>query len=299
MRGHSRLQTVDGFRELYPFDSHFLQLGGLRYHYLDEGQGDPVVMLHGNPTWSFYYRRLIKDLRVTHRVIAPDHMGCGFSDKPQIYDYRLDRHIINLEALISHLGLNRITLVMHDWGGPIGMGYAARHSENVKRLVFLNTVAFWSPRIPMILRICRIPFLGGFTIRGLNLFALIATYVACRNRERMTRDVRAGYLLPYDSYRNRIAHLRFVEDIPVNSSHPSYSALRAIEDSLPRFLNHPMLIIWGEGDPVFVPALLDDWTRWFPEASVKRIPDAGHYVLEDAYERIIPWVREFLEQNPV
>ncbi|MBI2231714.1 MAG: alpha/beta fold hydrolase, partial [Deltaproteobacteria bacterium] len=127
MRGHSRLQTFDGFRKLYPFDSHFLQLGGLRYHYLDEGQGEPVVMLHGNPTWSFYYRRLIKDLRARYRVIAPDHMGCGFSDKPQIYDYRLDRHIINLEALIAHLGLNRITLVMHDWGGPIGMGYAARH----------------------------------------------------------------------------------------------------------------------------------------------------------------------------
>ncbi|MBI1998629.1 MAG: alpha/beta fold hydrolase [Deltaproteobacteria bacterium] len=85
----------------------------------------------------------------------------------------------------------------------------------------------------------------------------------------------------------------------MNSRHPSYATLRAIEDSLPQFANHPMLIIWGERDPVFVPALLGDWLRWFPEASVKRIPDAGHYVLEDAYEKIIPWVREFLEQNPV
>ena len=299
MRGHSHLQNFDGFRELYPFASHFLQVGALRYHYLDEGQGDPIVMLHGNPTWSFYYRNLIKDLRASYRVIAPDHMGCGFSDKPQIYDYRLERHIANLEALISNLGLNRITLLMHDWGGPIGMGYATRHPENVKRLVFLNTVAFWSPRIPMILRICRIPFLGSFAIRGLNLFALVAASVGCRRRDRMTRNVRAGYLLPYDSYRNRIAHLRFVQDIPVNPSHPSYATLRAIEDNLPRFRNHPILIIWGERDPVFVPALLEDWARRFPQASVKRVPDAGHYVLEDAYERILPWVSEFLAQNPV
>ncbi len=290
---------LDSFKLHYPFQSHFLDLGGLRYHYLDEGRGEPIVMVHGNPTWSFYYRHLIKELRASYRVIASDHIGCGFSDKPQTYDYNLHRHITNLEVLISQLDLTRITLVMHDWGGPIGMGYAARHSENVKRLVFLNTVAFWSPRIPAILRICRIPYLGSFAIRGLNLFALMATVIACRHRERMTRSVRAGYLFPYDSYRNRIANLRFVQDIPIKSRHTSYATLRTIEENLPRFQKHPALIIWGERDPVFVPALLDDWTRRLPQASVKRIPDAGHYVLEDAYERIIPWVREFLEQNPL
>src|SRR5262245_5273337 len=121
------------FRELYPFQSHWLVLDGLRYHYLDEGpkEAPPILMLHGNPTWSFYYRPLIPTLSQTHRVIVPDHMGCGLSDKPQNYPYNLEQHIQNVEKLIAHLGLRQITLVVHDWGGVIGMGYATRHPDNI------------------------------------------------------------------------------------------------------------------------------------------------------------------------
>ncbi len=115
---------------LYPFRGHFLDLQGIRLHYLDEGRGEPVVMVHGNPTWSFYYRELVKALRDDYRVVVPDHVGCGLSDKPDDdrYDYTLDRRVADLEALLDHLGLTSdLTLVLHDWGGMIGMAYASRH----------------------------------------------------------------------------------------------------------------------------------------------------------------------------
>lgn len=287
----------DSWRKLYPFESHFLDLEGVRYHYVDEGRGEPVVMVHGNPTWSFYYRRLIIDLRQRYRVIAPDHVGCGLSDKPQRYDYTLARHITNLETLLERLGLKKITLVVHDWGGPIGMGYAVRHPDRVARLVIFNTVAFWSPEIPWFLRLCRLPIFGPIAIRGLNLFAGVAALVACRHRERMTGEVKAGYLSPYDSYANRVAVLRFVQDIPVHAGHPTFSVLQAIEGGLAQFRGRPMLIMWGGRDPVFTKRLLKSWRERFPAAIVKEIDDAGHYVVEDAYERIIPWLREFLEKT--
>lgn len=283
---------------LYPFESRFLELGGSRYHYLDEGRGEPIVMLHGNPTWSFYYRHLILALRGLYRIIVPDHMGCGLSDKPQDYDYTLERHIANLEALVSHLGLKEITLALHDWGGPIGMGYAVRHPANIRRFVIFNTAAFWLPQIPLFLRLCRVNVLGPLVIRRLNLFALLASYLACR-RERMGREVRAGYLAPYDSYANRIAILRFIQDIPVDSRHRSYALLRAIEEGLAQFKGYPMILIWGGRDPVFTDLFLESWRERFPHASVKRIAEAGHYVVEDAHELILPWIREFLEKNPI
>ncbi|MBI3088348.1 MAG: alpha/beta fold hydrolase [Candidatus Omnitrophica bacterium] len=288
----------DRFKALYPFDSHWLDLGGLRYHYVDEGRGEPVVLLHGNPTWSFYYRRLILDLRQRYRVIAPDHIGCGFSDKPQRYAYTLERHIANVQALIERLGLARLSLVMHDWGGPIGMGYAARHPHAVARFVVLNTAAFWMPRfMPLRLRLCLVPVVSEWAIRRFNLFARSALAVACRHQERMTPEVKAGYLAPYDSYANRIATVRFVQDIPRTKSHTSYRALEAVEQGLAQLARHPMLIIWGARDPVFTTAVLRSWQERFPRAIVKSLEDAGHYVMEDASERIIPWVNEFLTKS--
>ena len=287
------------FRPHYPFQSHFLDLAGLRYHYLDEGHGEPIVMVHGNPSWSFYYRHLVQDLRTRYRVIVPDHVGCGFSDKPQNYEYRLERHIGNFEALIQFLDLQNITLAMHDWGGPIAMGYAVRHPEKVRRLVIFNTAAFWLPHIPWFLRLSALPMFGALTIRGMNLFAIITTMVGCRHRERMTKAVRDAYLLPYDNYANRIAILRFVQDIPFDPQHPSYTLLRSIEEGLAQFQNRPMLILWGGRDPVFTAAFFESWKARFPGASVRWIDDAGHYVIEDAYERIIPWLNDFLETHPV
>jgi len=256
-------------------------------------------MLHGNPTWSFYYRTLITAFRTTHRVIVPDHMGCGLSDKPQDYPYTLEQHIANLEALLDSLGLERITLVLHDWGGAIGMGYALRHPKRVKRFVLFNTAAFPSSRIPFRIALCKLPIIGSLAVRGLNAFAGLAPSLACAKQERMTPTVKAGYLAPYDSYAHRVAVLRFVQDIPLSPAHPTYALLEQIGNGLATFQDHPMLIIWGEQDWCFTTEFLAEWQQRFPQADVHLIPDAGHYVVEDAYEQIIPWIREFFAKHPI
>ena len=283
---------------LYPFTSNTLDLDSHKYHFLDEGQGDTLLMLHGNPTWSFYYRNLILGLKQSYRCVVPDHMGMGKSDKPQNYAYTLAKHIDNLEALVDKLGLTDITLVVHDWGGAIGMGFAVRHPQKIKRLVLFNTAAFLSQKIPVRLLLCRVPFLGALAIRGFNAFALAATRMACKNKEGMTTEVSAGYLEPYDSYANRIATLRFVQDIPMSPDAPSYSVVKNIEENLSQFKSLPTMIIWGAKDFVFNDHFLQRWQGIFPDAEVHWVQDAGHFVVEDAHERIIPWMQEFFQRNP-
>ncbi len=283
-------------RHLYPFESHYIELGGPRMHYVDSGRGPAVVMLHGNPTWSFYYRDLIRGLCDECRVIAPDHVGCGLSDKPQDYPYALATHIDNLERLIDHLGLDQITLAMHDWGGAIGCGFVVRQPQRVRRLIVFNTAAF-PGRTPLRIRACRLPIFGPIAVRRLNAFARTAAWMACKNRSRMTPDVRAGYLLPYDSRANRVAILRFVQDIPAGSSHPTYPLIRSIEAGLTELRDRPMLICWGMRDFCFTARFLDGWIERFPEAEVHRFAEAGHYVVEDAAEAILPLVRSFLRSK--
>ena len=286
--------------ELYPFTSHTLQLEKLRYHYLDERAGnEPLLMLHGNPSWSFYYRNLILGLKDSYRCVVPDHMGMGKSDKPQNYPYTLSQHIDNLEKLVDHLKLDNITLVVHDWGGAIGMGFAVRHPELIKRLVIFNTAAFLSRKIPLSLRLCRLPGFGAVAIRGFNAFARGATQWACKKQERMTEEVRAGYLEPYDNFANRVATLRFVQDIPMSPDSPSYPVVQHIEENLKLFRDHPVKIIWGAHDFVFNDHFLNRWKEVFPQAEVHRIEDAGHYVVEDAHEVILPMLKEFFKNNPI
>ena len=285
-----------GFDDLYPFTSHYLDVGGPWMHYVDEGTGSPVVMLHGNPTWSFYYRELIRGLRDDHRVIAPDHIGCGLSDKPQEYDYTLSTHIDNLGRLLDHLGLDDVTLVVHDWGGAIGFGWAMRYPQHVRRLVIFNTAAFPGP-CPWRIRICRWPVFGEVVLRGLNGFARAAVRMACKNRKRMTVRVKRAYLWPYDSYANRIATLWFVRDIPLKRSQASYRVLAEIDASLSQFRDRPSLICWGARDFCFNDWFLSEWKTRFPQAEVHRFEDAGHYVVEDASDRILPLMKTFLAKS--
>ena len=220
------------FRELYPFTPHWLPLRAgtqaLRLHYVDEGPraaNRAVLMLHGNPTWSFYYRNLILRLRGSLRCVAPDHIGCGFSDKPQSYAYTLQQHIENTVALIDHLRLDNLTLVVHDWGGAIGMGAALQRPGCIGRIVVLNTAAFRSSRIPLRIAMCRIPGFGALAVRGLNGFARAALFMATERG--LPAAVKDGLVAPYNSWANRIAVHRFVQDIPMNPSHPSYATLGA------------------------------------------------------------------------
>ncbi len=294
-RPDHRLAAV---RKLYPFRSHFLDVKGVRMHYVDEGSGAPLVLLHGNPTWSFYYRELIKGLRESYRVIVPDHIGCGLSDKPQDYPYTLSTHIDNLERLIAHLGVSSVTLGVHDWGGAIGFGWAVRHPDLVGRFVVFNTAAFLGGRMPLRIRVCRWPIFGDLAVRALNGFARAAIHMACRRRERMTAEVRKGYLLPYDSFADRVAILRFVRDIPLDRGTPSHPVVEQIEAGLPRFRDCPMVLFWGMRDFCFTDQFLTEWKARFPRAEVHRFEDAGHYVVEDAHERILPRLRDFLSSVP-
>ena len=288
-----------GFEQEYPFASHELKFDGLRYHYVDEGSGPTLLFVHGNPTWSFAFRNLIKALSPSYRVLAVDHIGCGFSDKPQNYSYHLAQHVANLERFVTELNLRDITLFAHDWGGAIGMGVATRSPERFSRFVLFNTAAFRSQRIPLRIAVCRIPGLGAIGVRGLNLFSRAALRMAVARPDRLTPAVRRGYLAPYGNWHDRVAVLRFVEDIPLSPTHPSYDTLVAIEEGLPKLRDRPMLFVWGERDWCFTTEFLDEFLRRFPNAESLRLPDAGHYVFEDAIEPIRARVQEFLTRHTV
>lgn len=296
-----REALVAGFAGEYPFASRILDLDGVRYHYVDEGPRDaePILFVHGNPTWSFYWRNAIARFSKSYRCIAVDHVGCGLSDKPADYPYRLAQHVLNLEKLALELDLQRITLALHDWGGPIGLGFAARSPERIARLILLNTSAFTGMRAPWRIRLCRAPALGALAVRGLNAFAVAATVMALERRERMTPAVRRGYLAPYDSFANRIATLRFVQDIPLSPSHPSWSELARIEASLPQWSARPVCLIWGGQDWCFTTEHLARFQAVWPHAQVHLDERAGHYVLEDARERVLHWMEQFLARNPL
>lgn len=290
------MPSIDWSAE-YPFAPHFLDLGGVKYHYVDEGTGPVVLFVHGNPTWSFAWRNLIKDLRRDHRVIAVDHVGCGKSDKPQNYDYVLENHVANLTRLIDELDLRDVTLVGHDWGGCIGMGAAGRRPERFGRFILMNTAAFRSKRIPLRIAACRVPVLGKIAVRGFNAFAGAALWMAVEHRDRFSPVARAGFIAPYDSWANRIATHEFVKDIPLGPGHRSFQTLVKIEEGLAQFQGRPMLLLWGEKDWCFTMEFLREWQQRFPKAWTITYADAGHYVFEDASDRMVADVRRFLTQR--
>ena len=259
----------------YTFTPKQLSIAGHTLSYIDEGQGPVIVMLHGNPTWSYYYRNLINELQSKFRLIVPDHIGCGLSDKPQDYSYTLENHIQNLTTLIDHLDLKDISLVVHDWGGAIGFGYATRFLEKIRSIVVLNTAAFPVKRIPFRIAACRLPFVGEFLVRGLNLFAGLAVDMAVKKP--LSDDIAAGYLYPYDSWHNRIAVYRFVMDIPMDETHESWLTLIDIERNLCKLKDRPMMVVWGGKDFCFNDLFYNEWQKRFPDAEFHYMAKAGHY----------------------
>lgn len=290
----------------YSFDHHYHSVKGLRLHYLDEGDesGEPVIMVHGNPSWSFYYRNLVLALRDNYRCIVPDHIGMGLSDKPddETYHFTLDQRVDDLESLLDHLNItDNITLVLHDWGGMIGMAYATRHPERIKRLVILNTSAFHLPKdkaVPWQLKLSRIPVAGALLNQGLNIFARGAVK-QCVTRKPMSPEVAAAYLAPYDNWSHRRAIKKFVFDIPLKVGDAAYQTVDQVDKTVEQFSDRPMLVCWGLKDFVFDHHFLKEWETRFPNAEFHPFEDAGHYILEDAPKDVIPLVQQFLQAHPL
>jgi cis-3-alkyl-4-acyloxetan-2-one decarboxylase len=287
------------WRAIYPFASYWQEIAGERLHYLDEGPVDPseskgvLLFVHGNPTWSFHWRRLISALRSEYRCVAIDHLGCGLSHKPKSY-LQLSDHIANLVALIESLNLRHVTLVAQDWGGAIGLGAALQSPERFERIVLFNTGAFPPPYIPLRIRVCRLPIVGQIAVQGFNAFSLAALRMTLARTRRLKPAVAAGYLAPYDSWSNRRGVYGFVKDIPTDSSRPTWQTLAEIEHGLPTLADRQSTLIWGMRDWCFRPDCLERLHRAWPNAQVHRLADVGHWVVEDAPGEALSFVKKFL-----
>ena len=286
-------------QELLPFSSKEISVGRFTMRYLDEGQGDETLLcVHGNPTWSYYYRGVVERFRESHRVIAVDHIGCGRSEKPSRakFPYRLSDHRDNLVSLIDQLDLHNITLIAHDWGGAIGLASLIERVDCFNRIVLLNTAAFPPPFVPLRIAACRLPMVGTPAVRGLNLFARAAITMAM-SRNRMSDAVASGLLAPYDNWKNRVAIDAFVRDIPLTRGHPTHETLRKLESDLGQIKHLPQLLVWGMKDWCFRPECLRRFQEIWPHATTVEIPDAGHYVLEDAPDETLDAIDQFVSAS--
>ena len=295
----------------YPFTPRrFTVRPGIAMSYLDEGprDGEVVVMLHGNPSWSYYWRHLVLGLRDRYRCVVPDHVGMGLSDKPDDapgaaprYDYTLQSRIDDVDALLRHLGVDGpLTLAVHDWGGMIGFGWALRDPSRVRRLIVTNTASFPLPAdkpLPWQIAMGRHSRIGGWLIRRCNLFARGAARFGTVRR--LPRDVRQAYAGVYDGWDDAIATLRFMQDIPLAERDAAWPLLQQAEAALPGYADRPVFIGWGLRDFVFDRHFLAGFTRALPRAELHAHADAGHYVLEDRHEALVPAIRAFLDRNPV
>ena len=278
--------------------------GGL--HYVDEGprDGKPVVLCHGNPTWGYLYRNFLGPLaEAGYRAIAPDHLGFGRSDKPDDPElYSIPRHADRLESLLESLDLEDAPVVGQDWGGPIGFAWAARHPERATRLVVMNTFAHRPPEkvpLPLALKACRVPLLGELLVKRLHMFVRLFLFVGgVMHRERLTEEVRRAYLAPHPDAASRTGILVFPREIPSGPEGRVSDFLDEVHSGLMVFKERPVMIAWAFKDPAFIKEVLTDlWLEDFPHARLLELPDAGHFLQEDAHERIVPELLEFLRES--
>ena len=260
----------------YPFTPRWLDVDGLRLHYLDEGAGEPVLLLHGEPTWSFLWRKTIPVLARRHRVVAPDLIGFGRSDKPtDVGWYSYDRHVASIERLVDELRLERVTLVVHDWGGPIGLRFAVDHEALVDRLVILDTgIAGGKPPGEMWLRFrAVVREVGG----GLDIGRLVEAGTA----QGLSDDVRAAYDAPFPTPESKAGTRAFPELVPTEPEHPSTAPMNRVRDAL-RDWHKPALVLWGAQDSVLSPRIAEHFVELIPGAKGPLLLDgASHFLQED------------------
>ena len=270
---------------LYPFASHRLEVGPGRMHYVDEGAGTPVVMVHGTPSWSFLYRHLIKEVSPEYRCVAPDNLGFGLSDKPGEFPYTPAAHAANLETLIDTLGLKDIVLVVHDFGGPIGLSYALQHPENVRALVVMNTWLWHNRPLERAGGLLANGF-GRFLYKQLNFEALILRSVFAN--EVLTKELLRHYLGPFPTPASREPLFAFLDTI--HASNAWFESLWAEREAI---ADKPALLVWGVKDRLVPPSFLTRWQELLTNAKTLEL-DAGHFVQEEASERVARAVGDFL-----
>ena len=260
-------------------------------HYVDEGpattsaasQPETIVCVHGNPTWSFMWRHVIARYAPNQRIIAVDHLGCGLSQRSNTFPARLSDHAENLAALVRHLNLERITLVVHDWGGAIGLAAARRDPARYAKLVLTNTGAFPTRDMPWRIALCRAKWgLGPFLVERCNAFAGLLPWLGVADPRHMSPEVRAAYLMPTRDMAGRRAVRAFVEDIPMHAAHPTMPELRAVEQSLSYWRDKPVALAWGEQDWCFTPRFRQRFERELPQAFVVQGLHVGHLIPEEA-----------------
>jgi len=297
------------FGGTYPFKPNYTTVNGLRLHYIDENPKDnpsaePIVMLHGNPTWSYLYRNFLPPLlQAGYRCIVPDHMGYGKSEKSLTREeYRLERKIDYFTGFMDHLNLSEITLIMQDWGGSIGLGYAVEHMDRIKRIILMSTWAFVFPEdvpedtLPPLLRMCREPEIGETILLAYNVFVEGFLPLSIVRKEKISNQLMDAYRAPFPDYNSRVPTMA-IQDVPLRSDHPSYPAMKAVQEKL-NVLNVPTCFIWGENDHVFPPDLvLPIWQEIYPHGETHRIPRAGHFLQEDAPYEICEVIKNFLKKT--
>ena len=290
------MRTEFSLEKFLPYKSKFLLIDGSKLHYLDEGTGPVVILLHGNPTWCFYYRNLITALKDKFRVIAPDYIGCGLSDHPPDSHYTAIDRINHLQELVNSLGLTRYSLVMHDWGGAIGTGLAVRNIGAIEKLVYLNTTLTETESLPGIIKTAATPVIGKLLTKKTKFFLKLMTGYGVSKK--LPQEIKDGYYYPYKTSERRTAIWDFVADIPFDNTHPSYSEMLEMASKIPELENVPVKIIWGLKDLCFHREMLSKVARHFPQAEIHEIPEASHLVLEDAPVLANSLIKEFLESDP-
>ncbi len=281
-------------RKQYPFMSHFIETKFGKIHYIDEGEGEILVFVHGNPNWSFGYRELIRHFSKTHRCIAIDHIGFGLSDKPYGVSYLPQFHAENLESVITALQLRDITLVLHDWGGPIGIAYAENDPENVQRLIIFNSW-FWSVREDKTLRTFS-KFMGSVLGRNLckyfNFFPRVLMKMDMGDKNNYSKDIHQHYIKPFSHSRTRKGTWVFPRSFLAEDQW-----LTQLWDKRNRIRGLPALFLWGLKDKAFPQKFLSRWEDTFHQHTAVKFENSGHNSPEEIGRAAIPFVQDFFEKN--
>lgn len=268
----------------YPFKNHFLTLPVGKMHYVDEGEGDPIVMVHGNPAWSFEFRNVIKEMSKTHRCLAPDHIGFGLSDKPENWTYLPEQHAKNFELWMDSLDLHNITLVVNDWGGPIGLSYALKHPERIKKIVILNTWLWSVENDPHFKKFSNFmgSWFGRFLIKRFNFFGKQVVKKAVGDSKKLSKKIHKHYYLHLETPAQRKGSYVFPKHI-IGSS----KWLDSLWQEKEKINSIPTAFVWGMKDIAFREQDLNFWLDNWKNSSVVKLPEIGHFPQEEAPEEVI------------